>query len=196
MKEDYFDSELKKGKTFVLLIRHGERIYIEGNKAAGLSLPGPGLSSKGKAQAKFISEELSKLSKIDLLFSSSMTRSKETAEIISKKLGKKIIVLDDFQELNSKYEESLFKRFFCRDYWRMKRVSIKFNELLVNNPSKILTFILHGRLIRDLFGNKLKISFEKRKDIVMNNCHITFLKFDKKKLETVYCVNSKYFDWN
>jgi broad specificity phosphatase PhoE len=81
----------------LILVRHGE---TEGNKkniAQGWS--DGGLSDNGRKQARLVSERL-KNTKVDAIYSSDLSRAKETAEIIAKPHGLKVILMKDLREQN------------------------------------------------------------------------------------------------
>ncbi len=88
---------LPSGTNNYVLVRHGEALQnieniINGNPKNKDEFP---LTSKGKSQAKLVAQKLSKLkNKIDLIVASDFLRTKETAEIIAKKLKIKEIVYD------------------------------------------------------------------------------------------------------
>lgn len=78
----------------IYLVRHGE----SGGNASGVyqNADTP-LTEKGRAQAEFIASRCEKFA-IDFIVSSSMKRAVETAEIVNKKLGRPMEVLDLFVE--------------------------------------------------------------------------------------------------
>ncbi len=100
-------NEFEKNRTTVYFIRHGERIHLPNSPHAGLHQPGPGLTKLGKKQAEKSAKELLKIkNEIDKLYCSSMKRAVETAEIISKKINKKPIIIKELSEFGA----SLWKR--------------------------------------------------------------------------------------
>lgn len=71
----------------IYLIRHGETDWNVERKIQGQTdIP---LNSNGKQQAEEAANEIANL-KIDRIISSDLSRAKETAEIINKKVGAKI----------------------------------------------------------------------------------------------------------
>jgi broad specificity phosphatase PhoE len=72
----------------ILLIRHGETDWnIEGRYQGQADPP---LNSKGIEQAQVLSQELSR-SSIDIIYTSPLTRTRETADIVAGNLGVQII---------------------------------------------------------------------------------------------------------
>ncbi len=100
-------------KMKIYLIRHGESVANKG----GLSQTSETLlSEQGIKQAKDVAKRLTRL-KIDLIYSSTHLRAKQTAEIISKKIKKPIeywenlietdAFKENFDELNKRLEKVL-----------------------------------------------------------------------------------------
>gem|GEM_PF-7064963 len=108
-------SEYEKGKTIVYFIRHGDRLETTDNSR----IPGPGLSAKGRLQAKKIAQEFLPLRKeIDYIYTSSMLRAQETATEIARSLKKKIIIIPEFSELNRfVWNRQLYHQKFWKHYW-------------------------------------------------------------------------------
>lgn len=184
----------QKGKTFVYFVRHGDRIFIPETKDAGLQIPGPGLSAKGKKQAKKVALEFSKIKdRIDLLYSSNMARAIETAEEISKKTGKKIKIIPEFAEINNFiFKKRIYHKNFWKLYIRYRKAIKAFNKILEENKGKekVIVIVAHGNLINLLFGKKIGLSLNKTDKFDHHNCHITMMRFNGKKLEYVHCFNS------
>ena len=184
-------SEYDKGKTILLLIRHGERIKIPG-------APEPhdfSLSKKGISQAKNLAKKISKIKReIDVLYSSSMKRAKETAEIVGKSVGKKVNILPKFEEVSRLLEG---KKYYKIDYWKarkkLRETQKIFDNMLIKNKGKLIVLVAHGRLNKILVGKKIGISFSKIKIFHFSNCFISLLRFDGKELEKIYSCNGSNF---
>jgi len=184
-------SEYDKGKTILLLIRHGERIKIPG-------APEPhdfSLSKKGISQAKNLAKKISKIKReIDVLYSSSMKRAKETAEIVGKSVGKKVNILPKFEEVSRLLEG---KKYYKIDYWKarkkLRETQKIFDNMLIKNKGKLIVLVAHGRLNKILVGKKIGISFSKIKIFHFSNCFISLLRFDEKELEKIYSCNGSNF---
>ncbi|MBU2109696.1 class I tRNA ligase family protein, partial [Patescibacteria group bacterium] len=110
------------GINKIFLIRHAE---AENNVSEILSSwPEKAeyhLTEKGKEQAKKMAEFLKK-ENIDLIFSSPVTRTKETAEIIAKKLDIKVIFDERLREMDYGDLEGKAYRDFERQYPRESRI--------------------------------------------------------------------------
>jgi len=84
--------------TKVTALRHAES---EGNVIPIYQgeMPGTDLTSKGKKQAKEVGSWL-KTQKVDVVYASPLARCKQTADIIAKKTGAKVIVDERLREVN------------------------------------------------------------------------------------------------
>ncbi len=84
----------------IYLVRHGESV---GNKARVHQTAEMGLSDTGRKQARLVAERLKNL-KINLIYSSTFLRARQTSEIISKALNVPIEYLDFLTELRNPSE--------------------------------------------------------------------------------------------
>lgn len=81
------------------LVRHAES---ESN-AAGIidtSVPGPGLTDKGRSQAQEIANQLSR-NHYDGVYASSMVRSQQTAAPLARELGREVQILPGLREISA-----------------------------------------------------------------------------------------------
>lgn len=78
----------------VYFVRHGQTRANALNINQGENEP---LSEEGIGQAKFLAERFSKIP-VDIIFSSSMQRAKQTTDIINKKLKKEVVYSDLLRE--------------------------------------------------------------------------------------------------
>ncbi|SRR5690606_33249975 len=82
--------------TILILVRHGESEaydYLPGRK------PGVNLSAAGVAEVKNLAKHLTRFN-IDIIFSSPVDRTKQTAEIISSSISKEIKFADELMEID------------------------------------------------------------------------------------------------
>jgi len=180
-------------KTTVLFIRHGDRIHIPGNEGIGLITPGPGLNNLGKKQAKEVAKKLSKFKdQIDLLYCSDMTRAIETAQEISKKIGKKPIIIKEFSEIgNNLWKRKFHTKEFWKHYFKHKSSIKALDKLLEKNKGKLIIIVAHGNLIKGLIFKKLGLSFKQIRFFHHHNCGISSARFSGKKLNHINFYNSK-----
>jgi len=115
-KKDLINQKFTTNKYFIL--RHGETIYQVEKRE--LTYPWPEkkpilLTEKGQAKIKKIAKKLRK-EKIDLIFSSDMPRTGQTAEIVAKELGIKIIFDERLRDVNLGVYHGRTKKEFFRDF--------------------------------------------------------------------------------
>lgn len=185
-------NEFEKGKTIVYFIRHGERIHIPNSPDIGILIPGPGLTKKGKSQAKKVAKELSKIkSEIDVLYCSEMTRAIETANEIGKKIGKKPIIVKGIAEFSDIiWKRKIHKAKFWGNYFKQRKSIKEFNKLLDKNKGKVIVMVVHGNVIKSLIFRKLGLSLKKSGFFHHMNCHISIARYKGKKLDHISCYNS------
>jgi len=74
--------------TTLILVRHGETAHTVEKKFSGRNGADPGLNADGQAQVRAVADWLAPLSdEIDVVVSSPLRRTRETAEIIAERLG-------------------------------------------------------------------------------------------------------------
>ena len=78
----------------LFLVRHGESVY---NRIRVHQRPTTPLSSRGKKQARLVARELGKV-KPSIILSSKYTRAMQTAQIIGRALGKKVVYTELLNE--------------------------------------------------------------------------------------------------
>lgn len=176
-------------KTVIYLVRHGS-IPLKDGEAREKN---PSLDVKGKSQAKYLANEFyNSNEKIDIIFTSTMNRAIETAEIISSKIKIKVNRLDSLSEFSkSVFSDSVFSFNFWKHYIKYKNSLRTFNRIDKKHKGKTILFAVHGQVIKGIVGNKLKIPFRDRIKLSYNHCHITRLTFKNDKLMTLSYFNSK-----
>lgn len=85
--------------TFIYLVRHGETILTPDRKFSGIGKLNPPLTEDGRVQSKKVALEIAKI-KPDVLISSPLKRTRDTAEEISKVTGLTPIFDEDWVECN------------------------------------------------------------------------------------------------
>lgn len=186
-------NKFQEGKTLVYFVRHGERVHWENHKDAGLEIPGPGLTKEGMRQAKKVAKEFSKMKgEIDVLYSSDMLRAIETANEISKVIGKKAKVIEGLAEINNIYDKKGYlERKFWRSFMKHKSSLKVLDNLLKENKGKVIVIVGHGNIIKGILGKKLGLSFRQISKFGHRNCNTTLLSFDGTKLSFIEYINSK-----
>jgi len=178
-----------EGKTFVYFVRHGDREF---HPDGGLWHPGPKLSKKGIKQAKSVAKKFSKIKdEIDVLYSSTMARAKETANEISKTINKKPIIIHEFSELE-KVDGRLkvLNVKFWKEYFKFKKAEKVFNDILRKHKGKLIIIVAHAGMNKLLIGRKLGLSLKQCNKFDYHNCNISLVRFNGRKLDYVHCFNA------
>ncbi|MGC8630955.1 MAG: histidine phosphatase family protein [Thermoprotei archaeon] len=186
----------------IYLVRHGESINNVQEIFPDDDQAEYSLTPEGIKQAQLTGGYLS-LIKADLLVSSPVKRASQTAQIISEKIGKKIIFDDrlreaglgnlrgkDWRQLVSK-EPEWYKEYFSvtSKYGIEKYSSIQKRMLMAlqdfsDNDSIIM--VSHLEPIRSLIAISLGISGEEARKIKISNASVSVLKLENPNgLETI-----------
>jgi alpha-ribazole phosphatase len=185
-------NQYERGKTIVYFVRHGDRIHIPDCNGIGMKIPGPGLSEKGKKQAKEVAKKFIKIkTEIDRFYCSRMARAIETAEEIGKKIKKKPIIWPGIEEFNSLlFERKIYHPKFWKHYFLQKKALCAFNNLLEKNKGKVIVIVAHGNVIKSLIFRKMGLSLKKTGMFHHMNCYISVARYKNKKLDHICCYNS------
>ncbi|MEX0995334.1 MAG: histidine phosphatase family protein [Balneolaceae bacterium] len=193
--------------TRLFVIRHGETDYNFRGRLQGRNIDAP-LNQTGQQQAEAIGEYL-KLYQIDKVVSSSLLRSRQTAELIQQHFKLDLTVEPDLDEMD-------FGDFEGREYQSIKeqigdvqqrwqsgdfdypipggespsqvfdRANRAARNQLDNHPGQNIVFIVHGRLIRILLSNWLEIGLNNMQQIEHRNGSINQVVWDGNRFEPVY----------
>jgi isoleucyl-tRNA synthetase len=187
-KEDLLKQKSSKNEYFIL--RHGEALNNKKNVLVTqipekIRCP---LTKKGEKEAKLAAKKL-KNKKIDLIFASDFERTKQTAEIIAKELGLKVIYdkrlreinvgifdgkkVKDWEEFFESYEERFTKKIKGgENYNQVKMRMYRFLEDLEKKyQGKRILIVSHQRPLTMLEGVVKGFEIE------------DFKKFEKKKIK-------------
>ena len=101
VQENYLTDRLRSSEvpTMLYLVRHGETVLTPTRKFSGVSALDPELTADGLAQAERVAVEVAKL-KPDVLISSPLQRTRQTAEAIAAATGLEIVYDKDWYELS------------------------------------------------------------------------------------------------
>jgi probable phosphoglycerate mutase len=101
VQENYLTDRLRSSEvpTMLYLVRHGETVLTPTRKFSGVGALDPELTADGLAQAERVAVEVSKL-KPDVLISSPLQRTRQTAEAIAAATGLEIVYDKDWYELS------------------------------------------------------------------------------------------------
>lgn len=171
--------------TSIVLVRHAASKSLEKEEPR---IPGPGITSQGKDQAKKTAMFL-KGAMFSEVYCSSMLRAKETADIISKEektISDKLsefnkIVFEEEPEHVDKFNENIDKALRSKEF---------FEEILRKHRDSKVLIVAHGNVIRFLTCNALKLKPHLAPNFFIDNASITQLFFDGNDLISVGCINS------
>ncbi len=174
----------------IYVIRHGETDYNKQGRYAGSSdIP---INSEGIKQAAEAAEKLQNI-KFDLIISSPLIRARETAEIISKSSGVKIITdnrirercVGVFEGLTREEAKEKYPELYLRKCTSVpndapdggetiidvdKRVSSFLHDLSNQYPEKILLIVCHGFVSRMIYRCVNNLSYEEMISYSLKNC--------------------------
>lgn len=193
--------------TNIYLARHGETEYNRCNQIQGRGIDEP-LNDTGRRQARAIARHLKEVS-IRRIYSSSLKRSKETAEIIAKTFDLEFQSYADLDEMNfgiyegqpiSEIESELVE---LHNVWKsgnvdhacengespsivLNRAAGQIEEVITEHPGSNLLFILHGRLIRILLSHFLQYGLSEMHRVKHSNGALYHIRWNGQQFEPVY----------
>ena len=151
--------------TVFHLVRHGDRAL--GRVLAG-RMPGIGLTERGRAEIAGVAERLAG-DKVAALYASPLQRTRESAEIVSARLGLPIGFRDDLIELDfGDWTGATFDAIRADPMWQLwnshrsiaripggetmrevqRRVVEALMELQAQHPEEVVAVVSHGDVIR------------------------------------------------
>jgi len=191
---------------FIYLIRHGETKWnidfrVQGKRDVPLNDTG---INQAYLLASYFEKNNFEANTIDAIYSSNLTRAYETAEIIGKKLNKKVKIVEDFQEINFGVWEGYYWEDIKIEYkdflnkWEddkentpipegesygqvQKRVYRKFNEIISNhNSNSNIIIVSHGVAIKVLIAKILDINIQNLHKFHIDNASISTIDYEKE----------------
>ncbi|MCX5716498.1 MAG: histidine phosphatase family protein, partial [Candidatus Omnitrophica bacterium] len=194
------------------VIRHGESTWNSQNRIQGHS--DPGLSKLGRLQARLLAKRFKKI-KIDKIYASPLARALETAEIMAKALGRKVIKDAQFKEIKlgdweGKTPEEINRLYQNRyDKWLRlgptkiripkaegvsafrSRAAKAFYETIKKNPDKDVMVVTHGGVISALLAHILGADFDKLiLHLYLPNTCVTVVSFHNKRASLVHIADT------
>lgn len=202
-------------QTRIFIARHGETDYNRTGRMQGRGVDRP-LNNTGRLQARAISDYL-KDESIDHIFSSSLMRSMETAEIIAWSLRMKYVAYPELDEMDfGKFEgrssdEITAELDQVHKTWKegntdfvieggesprmvLDRALPKASEIIRNNIGSTLLFVLHGRLIRILLSNWLGYELSEMHRITHSNGALYHLIANNNSFEVSYLHKTDHLE--
>lgn len=155
----------------ILLIRHGESEddFLEENYTGSTDLP---LTKKGRQQVEKMSERVLKEFPPEFIWSSTLKRAVETAEVLSRSIGCQAEYLDNLREQQPSESNREFRLRADSVFSFIKKNSIGYSRIAV---------ISHGGVITKMMESLLQLPIENDIWFNTNNTGIHLLDFDKGK---------------
>ena len=202
--------------TNIYIARHGETEYNRTRRMQGRGI-NKSLNDTGRKQAKAIGRALGN-KEINHIFSSSLKRSLETAEIIAEQLqinfesykeldemdfgiieGQQINeVRDNLEQLNHTWKSG--NTAFAIEQGEspdgvLERVLLRTDALLEKHCGQHILFVLHGRLIRILLAHWLEYGLSQMHRIKHQNGSLYHLQLrEEQKMEVIYLNKTEHLE--
>lgn len=195
------------------MARHGETEYNRRNQIQGRGIDAP-LNETGRSQARAIAEHVAPLD-IRRIYSSSLKRSCETAEVIARNCR---LDVESYQELDEMNFGALEGRPIAEieteldtlhNHWKagnvthaseegespqmvLDRAATRAEAIIKAEHVSNLLFVLHGRLIRILLSHWLQMGLSAMHRIEHSNGALYHLQWDGRHFEAVYLNNTEH----
>ncbi|SMO56195.1 histidine phosphatase family protein [Fodinibius sediminis] len=199
--------------TNVFLVRHGETEYNRRNQIQGRGIDAP-LNNRGRQQARAVAQHL-KEQELHHIFSSSLKRSRETAECIAQACSLTVEPHGELDEMDfgvlegrsiTEIETELQQ---LQHHWKsgnvdfaferaesprivLKRAATRAEQIIRERTNSNMLFVLHGRLIRILLAHWLKRGLSSMHQIAHSNASLYHLQWDGEQFEAVYLNNTDH----
>lgn len=187
--------------TTLCLVRHGQSTWNAERRIQGAS--NPPLSQIGLAQAEYVADRLAKES-WDVLYSSDLSRARQTAEAISRRVGLTIHLRSDLREqgqgkregLLSSEAKVLYPDPNAPEVGREtnealeKRAVHAYEEIRDLHLGKRILVVAHGALMASFLRVALSITDK----ITMENTACTLLHWDGTNWSCEYFVDASHLD--
>lgn len=179
----------------IIFLRHAETEYNKNNQSQAGDID-PHINDNGKRQSLTTAEYLAKNYNISKIYSSKMTRAKNTAEIIKEKINclKDIIYECKLKESSKKIleEENLTKEESKKALG--SRTRIVFDNIVKNNESNTdILVVSHGSIIKNLIKNIFDIEEVSTNVITeVGNCTLTIFNIDNREIKLIKSYDNSH----
>ena len=179
-----------KGNWF--FVRHGETDWNVERRIQGQTSPA-GLNEKGRQQARAVAEQLAPYH-IDLVISSDLPRARETAEVVSKKLGAELIFDSALRERNygtieGFTHDEVVERGFGEIYQKPQdhdfappggeslraleeRVHVALQRHRDHHHHKNVVIVSHGSALKSLLRRLKNATLQEMADVAIHNASV------------------------
>ena len=181
--------------TTAVLVRHGATQFSLEKKFSGKGGADPGLAPIGEAQARAAARELAARWEFDLVVSSPLLRTRQTAAILNADLAQDLVIMDDlaecafgewdgltFEEVQSRWPDELRQWLDSVDYAPPggesfmqvhARVAHARQELIYSYPSKNILVVSHVSPIKLLVALTIDAPVESVYRMELRPCSIS-----------------------
>lgn len=165
----------------IYLIRHAQK-ESEGEN--------PNLTKKGIKQAAYLAKRISKI-KFDKFYCSDMNRTRQTSEIISKKIKMKPVIEKSLNEYETSDLKKDISKWSVNDRKRIKEM-YKFIDKITKNPKKEerILIVAHGITNRILMGYLMKFKLSELLPFMQDETCVNKFEYSPKK------NNWRLIKWN
>lgn len=193
--------------THLFIARHGETEYNRLDKMQGRGIDEP-LNDTGRKQAEALAAYV-RINPVDVVVSSSLKRSRETAQPSAKALKLQLHSYAELDEMNfgivegksyhevSEYLDQVQERWISGQVGHpleggespkqvFERADIRIKDVLDRYAGKRVLFVLHGRLIRILLSTWLGYGLHQMHKIEHSNGALNHLTWAKGKYSPVF----------
>lgn len=197
-------------QTTIILIRHGQTDWNKAHRVQGQTdIP---LSQEGKQQAMLLAGKL-KAMQIDALYSSKLSRAKETADIIAQVTNLRVVASYAFNERNfGIYEGKLWVEVdaeFAKkgaDFHHttpqggeslhdfVTRITTAFDAVVTKHLGKTIAIICHGGVLRVLIRHLRGVSHTDAEVIRFPNTSISIFHLDGKQVIEKLLADASHLD--
>jgi probable phosphoglycerate mutase len=202
--------------TNIYLARHGETEYNRKNQIQGRGIDAS-LNNRGLQQAQAIAEYLQEVT-LHRVFSSSLKRSRETAEVIARSYGLEVEAHQELDEMNfgilegrpiSDIEPQLQS---LHNNWKagkvnhasregespamvLQRAGKKIETIIREQQSTNLLFVLHGRLLRILLSHWLEYGLAGMHRVPHSNGALYHLQWNGEQFNPVFLHETEHLEF-
>jgi len=198
----------------MFLVRHGETAWNQEFRYQGITdVP---LNAKGREQALQVAQRLKK-EPVQAVYSSDLSRARETAEIIADFLGVPLYLHQGLREVNYGSWEGLrleeinllfpgSRELWLSDPWRnpppggenmrevQSRVFKALHEIQENHADGTVAVVTHGGIIAMLLVTLWGLEISSLSRFFSRNASITLLEFENEQIKVVYWGDTSHLD--
>jgi broad specificity phosphatase PhoE len=192
--------------TEIYFIRHGQTAQNTAKRFQGHS--DTELDATGRGQAQRIAERLAQ-SAIAAVYTSDLTRARQTAEAIAARVGAPLVSRSDLREIDvgkatGMSKEELMTNYpdlFSDDWHQVRfpngesyhetglRMTVAAREIAASHPDQLVAAISHGGAIRSVIAELVGFPIDTLRGLFVTNTSITRIAVDRKGRGRLLALN-------